>query len=64
MWKFVEVGMANILTTKWYNCVNHVLEEEHNMWEIDNCIKVVVDNLIINPNDETLYKMFSFVIYS
>lgn len=48
-WKRV---WQNIMTMKWCDCVNHVLQEEP-MWEPDNCVDVEINNLIINVNGDS-----------
>lgn len=51
--KLLQEGVVSVTAVNWKNCVNHVIQEEKEMWEMDNITDVLVDEIVINPSETT-----------
>lgn len=49
--KDIEVLLTNslkrVIVDKWKNCIDHVIKEETEMWELDNLIDQTIELIII-----------------
>lgn len=49
----LEKGVANVSSVNWKNYIKHVQKEEQLFWNLDHIVDVVVDSMIINPNEDS-----------
>jgi hypothetical protein len=51
MFGLVSSALLQIMSQRWQAAIDHVIEEEGRMWELDGLADNVVDRLVINIGD-------------
>lgn len=52
MKELLTQAILHVTPEKWAKCIGHIVKEENRMWELDTCIEVLIEPIIIRAGED------------